>query len=252
MTNTIILSVITPCHNAEATIGQTIDSVLAQTFKCYELIIVDDCSTDSSAAIIKEYAAKDDRIQYLKTDSPSGSPALPRNIGIENARGKYVAFLDSDDVWLPNKLQHELAFIERQNCHIVYSFYEKMNWMGERDNRIVRTRTKSTYHSLLRSNSIPCLTSVISREAIGDTRFKPIPQEDFCFWLDALKKGYEAYNLCEVTALYREAKTSRSANKLDMFKGYWNVIRNHQHICLLYSCYYMLTYTIQGIAKYLK
>lgn len=127
-----------------------------------------------------------------------------------------------------------------------------MNWDGKRDNRLIQTRKISTYRSLLKSNSIPCLTSLVSRRAIGDTRFKQIPQEDFCFWLDILKKGYTAHNICEVTALYREAKNSRSANKLDMFKGYWNVIRNHQHIGLMPACLCMVTYTILGFAKYLK
>ena len=93
---------------------------------------------------------------------------------------------------------------------------------------------------------------MIRKDVIGKTRFKQIPQEDFCFWLDILKKGVIAYNLKEVTALYREAKNSRSANKLDMFKGYWNVIRNHQNIPLLPACYDMVTYTILGFAKYLK
>ena len=93
---------------------------------------------------------------------------------------------------------------------------------------------------------------MIRREAVGDTRFKQIPQEDFCFWLDILKKGYAALNMCEVTALYREAPASRSSNKLDMFKGYWNVIRNHQCIAFLPACWYMMTYTVLGIAKYLK
>lgn len=247
-----MISIITPCHDAESYLSHTIGSVLHQSFQNWELLIVDDCSTDNSAKIIKEYAEKDSRIRYFRTDKPSGSPSLPRNIGIENAKGKYIAFLDSDDVWLPDKLEKQIKFIEANNYDLVYSFYEKMNWEGERDNRVIQTRKISTYKSLLKSNSIPCLTSLVSRRAIGDTRFKQIPQEDFCFWLDILKKGYTAHNICEVTALYREAKNSRSANKLDMFKGYWNVIRNHQHIGLMPACLCMVTYTILGFAKYLK
>lgn len=247
-----LVSVITPCYNGEHTLREIIDSVIKQTYQNWELLIVDDCSTDSSAKIIKNYAEKDSRIRYFRTDKPSGSPSHPRNIGIENAKGKYIAFLDSDDVWLPDKLEKQIKFIEANNYDLVYSFYEKMNWDGKRDNRLIQTRKISTYRSLLKSNSIPCLTSLVSRRAIGDTRFKQIPQEDFCFWLDILKKGYTAHNICEVTALYREAKNSRSANKLDMFKGYWNVIRNHQHIGLMPACLCMVTYTILGFAKYLK
>lgn len=246
------VSIITACYNAENYISQTIESVISQTYSDWEMLIIDDCSTDNSAKIVNEYCIKDSRIKYLKTPSPSGSPSQPRNIGIEKASGEYIAFLDADDIWLPEKLQKQIEFILNHKYKLVYSFYEKMDWSGNRCNRIVKTRTKTSYKKLLKSNSIPCLTSIINRSIIGNTRFKQIPQEDFCFWLDILRKGYSAYNLCEITALYREAKSSRSANKLDMFKGYWNVIRNHQSISILPACYCMITYTILGFAKYLK
>lgn len=246
------ISIITPCFNGAQTISETIESVLNQRHQNWEMIIVDDVSTDASPAIIRSYAAKDARIRYLRTDAPSGSPALPRNIGIDNARGRFIAFLDADDVWLPEKLEKQVAFMTERNCPLSYSYYEKMDWQGNRNERIVRTRDVTTYGSILKSNSIPCLTSMIRRDAVGDTRFKQIPQEDFCFWIDILKKGNTALNMCEVTALYREAPASRSSNKLDMFKGYWNVIRNHQRIAFLPACYYMMTYTVLGIAKYLK
>lgn len=246
------VSIITPCYNAGTMISHTIESVLAQTYTYWEMLIIDDCSSDNSADIIKSYAKKDSRIKYFKTDKASGGPSVPRNIGIEHAKGNYIAFLDADDLWLPDKLEKQIKFMSKNNCKLSYSYYEKMAWNEERNNRLVTTKSNTTYESLLKSNSIPCLTSMISKEAIGDTRFKQIPQEDFCFWLDILKKGYTAYNMCEETALYRVAKESRSANKLDMFKGYWNVIRNHQNIPLIKCCYYMVTYTIMGFAKYLK
>lgn len=102
------VSVITPSYNSSAFISQTIDSVLFQTYTDWEMLIVDDCSTDDSASIIKQYSKRDARIKYLKTDLPSGSPCEPRNIGIMSAQGRYIAFLDSDDVWLPNKLEEQL------------------------------------------------------------------------------------------------------------------------------------------------
>lgn len=247
-----LVSIVTPCYNAENFIAKTIQSVINQTFQDWEMLIIDDCSTDNSAKIVESYASKDKRIIYLKTTEKSGSPSIPRNIGIERAQGKYIAFLDSDDLWLPEKLNLQVEQMETNNWMLGYSYYEKINYEGKREDRVVTTRKKSTFANLLKSNSIPCLTSIIRREAIGDVRFKQIPQEDFCFWLDILKKGYVAHNLCKVTALYREAKNSRSANKLDMFSGYWNVIRNHQHIALLPACYYMITYTILGVLKYLK
>ena len=246
------ISIIVPCYNAFGTITQTIESVLAQSYSDWEMIIVDDCSTDNSADIIKSYVARDSRIKYFRTDKASGSPSLPRNIGIENSQGEYIAFLDADDIWFADKLEKQIRFISENQYDLVYSYYEKMDYSGQRNERLIRTRKQSGYSDLLKSNSIPCLTSIIRRQIIGDVRFKQIPQEDFCFWLDILKKGYIAHNICEVTALYREAKTSRSANKLDMLKGYWNVIRNHQHIPFLKSCVYILTYSTEGLRKYLK
>lgn len=247
-----LVSIITPCYNAANLISQTIQSVINQTYKNWEMVIVDDCSSDSSSIIIQEYAAIDSRIRYFKTSEKSGSPSLPRNIGLENAKGKFIAFLDSDDIWMPDKLENQVSFLLRNNYSIGYTYYEKVDWNGNRNNRVIKTRKTTYYNDLLCSNSIPCLTSIIRRELIGDTRFKQIPQEDFCFWLDILKKGHAAHNMCQVTALYREAPSSRSANKIDMFKGYWNVIRNYQGISLLKSCFYMVTYSLIGIAKYLK
>lgn len=249
---TPLVSIITPCHNAEAYLSHTIESVINQTYSNWEMLIVDDCSTDNSAEIIKQYSLNNPRIRYLKTEKPSGSPALPRNIGIDNSKGEYIAFLDSDDIWLPDKLEKQVNFMEQNSYSLSYSYYEKMDWNGRRDNRVIRTRDLTTYFDLLKSNSIPCLTSMVKRDAIGETRFKQIAQEDFCFWLDILRKGFTGYNLKEVVAVYREAKNSRSANKFDMFKGYWNVIRNHQHIPFLPACRDMITYTIQGFSKYLK
>lgn len=246
-----MVSVITPCYNAESTIAQTIESVLNQTYKDWEMLIVDDSSTDRSPEIIKKYIERDKRIKYFKTDKPSGSPSLPRNIGIENASGEYIAFLDADDIWLPQKLEIQVKFMIEKKVDLSYSFYEKISHDGVRNNRIIKTSKLTTYNSLLHSNTIPCLTGMISREAIGNIRFKQIPQEDFCFWLDVLKKGYQAHNLCKVTSLYRESKNARSSNKLDMFKGYWNVIRNHQNISFISASFDMLTYTVLGLKKYL-
>lgn len=246
------VSIVTPCYNAVRYLSQTIESVIYQTYLDWEMLIVDDCSSDNSRKIIESYASKDARIKYLRTDRPSGSPSLPRNIGIDNAKGKYIAFLDADDLWLPDKIERQVKFMERNKYDLTYSFYEKMDWQGNRNKRIIETRDVTTYNKLLKSNSIPCLTSMIRKDVIGKTRFKQIPQEDFCFWLDILKKGVTAYNMKEVTALYREAKNSRSANKLDMFKGYWNVIRNHQNISFIPACFDMITYTALGLAKYLK
>ena len=131
----ILVSVIIPCYNSERYIVQSIESVIMQTFQQWEMIIVDDCSTDNSADIIKKYEAKDFRIRYLKTNEPSGSPSIPRNIGIREARGRYIAFLDSDDIWLPKKLEEQLKFIDQPNVAMVFSNFEKVDQAGRRTKR---------------------------------------------------------------------------------------------------------------------
>lgn len=171
----VAVSIITPCYNAAGTIRDTIESVQLQTFSNWEMIIVDDCSCDNSMAIIEDYAAKDSRIRCFQTDSPSGSPSLPRNIGIEHANGEYIAFLDSDDLWLPDKLEKQMDFIASNHCDFVYSDYEKIDYAGCRSNRVVKMPNCSTFWDVIETCTIPCLTVIISKEIIGKCRFRSIP-----------------------------------------------------------------------------
>ena len=249
---TQLVSIITPCYNAGSYLSHTIESVLIQSYKDWEMIIVDDCSKDNTRQIIEEYASKDSRIKYLKTDTPSGSPSLPRNIGIENAKGKYIAFLDADDLWLPYKLEKQIQFIETKGYSFIYSDYEKMNYLGERNNRLVKMPPQSTFWDVLETCTIPCLTVLMTKDIIGDTRFKLIPKEDFAFWLDILKKGVNAYNVGEVLAIYREQQQSRSSNKLNMIKNQWIVLRKIEGVKPVVASYFMFQYLLHGFFKFVK
>ena len=247
-----LISVITPCYNAASYIAETIESVISQSYSNWEMLIIDDCSTDDSAAIIQKYCSIDNRIKYYRTEKKSGSPALPRNLGIEYAHGEYIAFLDSDDSWFPCKLQEQYVYLEKYNLSFVYSDYEKVSWDGKRAGRIVRVRLSSSYWDILESCSIPCLTVLLTRELIGDTRFKSIPKEDYGFWLEILRKGCIAYNTGKVQALYRESQNSRSSNKLAMFKGQWYVLRRIEGVKKVPALYFMFVFTLKGVIKYLK
>lgn len=247
-----IVSIITPCYNAESFITLTIESVLAQTYSEWELLIVDDCSTDGSYELIHKYACKDSRLKYFKTDAPSGSPALPRNIGIKNAQGKYIAFLDSDDLWLPNKLEEQVTFLEENHYDFVYSNYEKVSWEGKRANRIVCVRSTSSYWDTLESCGIPCLTVLLRKTLIEDIDFKSIPKEDYAFWLEILRRGHNAHNTGKVHALYREAKQSRSGNKYRMFKSQWYVLRKIEGVKVIPAVYFIIIFSFKGILKYLR
>lgn len=248
-----LITIITPCYNNKKTIQDTISSVLQQTYPYWEMLIIDDCSTDGSDSIIQEFCKHDTRIKYLKTDKPSGSPSLPRNIGLDNAQGNYICFLDADDCWFPKKLEEQLDFIEKHHYSFVYSNYEKMSSEGVRNNRIIKTKSSSDYYDNLKTCEIPCLTTFIKKDLIQSSRFRDIKKEDYVFWLEILKKNkVTAYNTNQIHALYRESKQSRSGNKIKMIKAQWYVIRQVEKINIIKSIYYTITFLWYGFKKYIR
>lgn len=253
MEKNALVSIITPCYNAASVLSETIGSVRAQTYGEWEMLVVDDCSTDGSDKIAQEYARRDPRIRYLKTERPSGSPTVPRNLGLEAARGEYVAFLDADDLWLPEKLEEQVRFLEEGRHRFVYSDYEKITYGGRRSGRVIRMRQSATYWDMLETSSVPCLTALLTREVIGDIRFRPIPKEDYAFWLDVLRtRGIAAWNTGKVHALYREARGTRSSNKLQMFRQQWHVLRTVEGVKKVPAFYFLCTYAVRGLLKFLK
>lgn len=247
-----LISIITPCFNAEKFISETIDSVISQTYSKWEMIIVDDCSTDNSANIIKQYQSKDNRIKYLCTEKPSGSPTLPRNIGIQNAKGRYIAFLDADDIFLPTKLQNQIKCFTSSNIGIVFSNYEKISYDGTRNYRVITAPKVITYNKLLQSGYIGCCTLMYDREKTGLMQFQKTGQEDYVFELSILKGGLIAVNTNTVESLYRIVPSSRSAQKLTMAKRQWNVLRNIEKLSFIKASYYFCHYAIKGVLKFIK
>lgn len=246
---TPIISIIIPCFNSQSFISQSIQSVIQQTYDDWELLIIDDCSTDNSDLVINKFI-NNKSIKCFKTNKPSGSPILPRNIGIENAQGRYIAFLDSDDVWLPNKLERQLKLFEQyEDMAICFSNYEKMTEQGERNNRIIKAPSMSTYKQLLLSNVIGCLTAVYDTEKVGKMFFQNHSHEDYILWLDILKRGYVARNTNTVEALYRVRENSVSSNKLKTLSWQWDIYRNVEKIGLFHSSYYFLNYAYRAFKK---
>ena len=247
-----LVSIITPCYNASAFIEQTIESVLAQTYTNWEMLIVDDCSKDNSAEIIKNYAEKDGRIKYLKTETSSGSPTKPRNIAIENALGRYIAFLDSDDVWLPTKLEEQIPLLKDKRTAIAYSNYEKISEEGHRNNRIIVAPNEVDYDDLLKGNVIGNLTGIYDTEKVGKIFCQYIHHEDYIVWLTILKKGYIARNTNKLGALYRVRNNSVSSNKLQVIEWQWNIYRNVEKLSLFSSLYNFVHYSIRAFCKIIK
>lgn len=246
------VSIITPLYNSENFIGETIKSVIAQTYIDWEMLIVDDCSTDNSRQIVEEFVRTDSRIKYFKTESASGSPADPRNIGIEMATGRYVAFLDSDDLWIPNKLEFQIPLFSDNKVGIVFSNYIKINEEGESNGGIITAPTEVTYSNLLKGNVIACLTSVYDCKKTGKLYFTKQGHEDFALWLAILKKGYLARNSDRVMAKYRVRKSSVSSNKLKVIKWYYIIYRENEKLSLGKTVYYLTIALNKSFFKYIK
>lgn len=251
MKNNCLVSIITPCHNSAQLIGQTIESVLAQEYQHWEMLIVDDGSVDDMAKVVEEYAKGDRRIRFIPLGKASGSPAAPRNRGLEEAKGKYVAFLDSDDLWMPEKLSDQVDFAERNQYEVVYSYYEKISFSGERRNRVVRTADKYSYGDILKTDGIPWLTLLIRRDVIGDLRFVKAEKEDYIFLMALLRKGLTAHNTQKLHALYREVPNSRSGNKWKMLKNQWVALRKYESLNFMRASYCLAVYAFVGLKKYL-
>lgn len=243
-----LVSIITPSYNSAKFIGKTIDSVISQTYKNWEMIIIDDCSTDSSAEFIKTYEEKDSRIKLVQLKENSGA-AVARNIGIQLAQGRFIAFLDSDDSWLPEKLEKQLKFMLINNYYFTYTSYFKIN----ENNEILGTMyipSKVNYSQLLKTCVIGCLTVIYDAEKIGKQEFPLIrKRQDFALWLKILKKVDYAYGLQENLANYTIRSDSISANKLNAAKYNWFLYRNIEKLSLFVSFYYFLHYVIKGIIR---
>lgn len=248
-TEDIMVSIITPCYNSSPFIRSCINSVLEQSYPDWELLLVDDCSTDNTADIIQEYCRKDSRVRYLKTSEPSGSPCLPRNIGIEHACGRYIAFLDSDDMWLPTKLEEQIGLFEDKKTAIVYSDYEKISEAGKRSGRRIQAPKGATYHFLLKGNVIGNLTGVYDTAKVGKVYFQKIHHEDYVLWLSILKQGYMAKSTGTVTALYRIRSQSVSSNKWKVLAWQWKIYREIEKINCLKSLWYFCNYAVKAYQK---
>lgn len=219
-----LVSIITPSYNSANFITDTIESVLKQTYPHWELLITDDCSTDNSVEIIREYAKKDARIKLQKLEVNSGA-GVCRNKSIEAAKGRYIAFCDSDDVWMPHKLEKQLLFMEEKRCALVYSSYMLMDEAGNEEG-IAVCRSNLDFNSLKRGNEIGCLTAVYDTARVGKVYMSPIrKRQDWGLWLDILAKCKVAYGMKEPLAYYRIRSGSISNNKLALVKPNINVYR---------------------------
>ncbi|SDZ55628.1 teichuronic acid biosynthesis glycosyltransferase TuaG [Evansella caseinilytica] len=246
-----LISVITPAYNSEKFIGTAIDSVAAQTYSNWEMIIVDDGSTDKTINIIEKYKEKDNRIRLVQLKENSG-PAVARNIAIREAGGRYLAFLDSDDQWLPEKLEKQLRFMQEKQIAFSFTKYKTINERGEDIGKIVPIPDKADYKLLLKQNVIGCLTVMIDQEQTGEVQMVNIrTRQDYVLWLHLCKRGFSAYGLQEILSVYRLSDNSISSNKLKMAKQNWRVYREIEKLSLIKSIWYFMNYIYYKSIKYL-
>lgn len=243
------VSVITPCYNGAKYLSDCIESVLSQTYEDWEMLIIDDCSTDNSVEIIREYSHRDHRIKCITNNKASGSPAIPRNIGIENALGRYIAFLDCDDLWHTAKLEEQLKVIKAQKCAMVFSNYEKISACGKSSRRIVQAPSIVDIKQMYYGNPIGCLTVMLDTAITGKIQFKKMHHEDCIAWIDILSRFGTAYNTNTVLAKYRETENSISRNKFRILLWQWHIYRKVFNFNILKSAYYYLQYAYNGYKK---
>ena len=247
-----LVSIITPVYNAEKYLRNTIESVIKQDYANWELIIVDDYSKDKSRLIIEQYMESEKRIKLIALDQNRGV-TFARNTAIKAANGRYIAFLDSDDLWHPNKLSIQLDFMQKNNYGFSFSSYEWMNADGTRFNKIIEAPSVVDYHRLLRGgNPIGCLTVMIDKEQVGDIEMPDLRHEDYAAWLSITKNGVIAYGITQNLALYRKSNDSLSSNKFKTIIWTWNVYRKNQKLSLLKSMQCLGMYICNTSLKYLR
>ena len=237
-----------PVYNCEKYVRDAILSVVNQTYKNWELIICDDCSTDSSLKIISELAKNDQRIKVLKNENNSGT-AVSRNKCLEIARGDYIGFLDSDDMYDPTFIEKQLIFSEKNGDFVFCSFRR----LASKTTTNYIVPSKATYRRILKGSCLTPLSVFISRNLIGETKFRTDSYvEDFLFFLELLKKSGKAIGNKEVLATYRIIKGSKSRNKLSLAKKMWKLYKKELQFNFFAALFYFVCWAIHGVFKYLN
>ena len=248
--NTHLVSIVVPVYNAARFIDETIKTVLDQTYTNWELLLVDDKSTDESVELIKPYAAKDKRIKLLRNKQNSGA-AISRNKGIDAAKGRYIAFLDADDLWLPTKLEKQVAFMQKQDCAFSFTGYEFADENGKPNGKKVRVPATITYKQALKNTTIFTATVMFDLEKLNkiNIHMPNVKSEDTATWWKVLKIVEHAYGIDIILSYYRRHDSSLSSNKLEAVFRTWTLYRECEQLSITSSVYYFLRYINNAILR---
>lgn len=244
-----LISIIMAAYNTEKTIEQAINSVLSQTYPDFELLVVNDCSTDKTAMLAEAIVKKDDRVRLISNEKNSGV-SYTRKHGLEEASGEWVAILDSDDAWAPEKLEKQINLQKKTNADLLFTGSAFMDADGKPIDWYLAAPAEVTYRQLLKQNVLSNSSALVRKElyakyyAVGDGM-----HEDFALWLNILKDGRKAYGVDEPLLIYRIAKSSKSGNKFKAAKMNWNTYR-YIGLNPIEAAYYEGWYMIKNVIKY--
>lgn len=244
-----LISIITPTYNCGKFIEETIQSVLSQTYSNWEMIIVDDCSTDDTEKIVSKYSLKDCRFKYYCLEVNSGA-AVARTVAMSLANGTFIAFLDSDDLWTPNKLKKQIHFMKKEDINFSCTSYEQISENGCLLEKKIKCVSKANYNRLLLDCPVGNSTVIYNVQKMGKFEVPNIrKRNDDALWLKMLKKEKFIYGIDEVMMQYRVRNNSISANKLDLVKYHWFLYRKIEHLSVVRSFFHVLFWIAIKILK---
>lgn len=244
-----LVSVITPTYNCGEYIATTIESVLNQSYQNWEMIIVDDCSTDNTKEIIEIYVKLDNRIKYYLLETNSGA-AVARTKAMDLAQGKYIAFLDSDDLWTEDKLERQLTFMENNGYNFTCTAYEQIDETNNQLKKIIKVKTKTDYNGVLLSCPVGNSTVMYNVEKLGKFVVPNIrKRNDDALWLQILKKEKFIYGMPNVLMKYRVRGNSISSNKVTLIKYHWELYREIEDLSIIRSVFHICFWIFLKVFK---
>lgn len=246
-----LVSIITPTYNSSKFLRETLDCIIAQTYKNWELIITDDGSTDNTLLILEEYSKKESRINFYKSVSNLGS-GIARNNSIKLAKGRFIAFIDSDDIWLPNKLFNHIKFMQENNLIFSHASFGFINESGEKiKNTFKVSERKVGYKDLLKRTEIGCLTAIYDQFEIGKFYMSSDRRrQDYFLWLSILKAGHYSYGYNKVESFYRLHDGQVKKFNLKYLLDHYTFLRQRQKLSILAATYYLSLYIYSSVKRY--
>lgn len=245
-----LVSIITPAYRCASVVGETIQSVLAQTYPHWEMLIAEDCSPDNTREVIEQWTTVDPRIKLIRLER-NGGPAMARNAALEHARGHWVAFLDSDDLWLPQKLERCLEFARSCDASFVYTGFRRIPSAGGEPGSYIGVPATLNYRKLLGNTAIATSTVMLDISRTGAIRMRKTYYDDFDCWLQILKTGTLAHGLDADLMRYRMMEKSVSRNKGRSALKVWRAYRDLEGLSIPLSAWYFTQYAVRGFLKYL-